>query len=66
MTDKQLRPKTEAEVKERRCYSCDKPDSETVLLTIILPPTITERQELCPPCLRIAIDDSAKKGKAAQ
>jgi hypothetical protein len=50
----------------RQCHSCGKPDSETVLLTIILPPTITERQDLCPPCLRIAIDDSAKKGKGAQ
>jgi hypothetical protein len=68
MTDKQLRPKTEAEVKERRCYSCDKPDSETVLLTIILPPAIMERHDLCPPCLVVAIDDSKKKekGKATQ
>jgi hypothetical protein len=55
---------TEAE--ERQCHSCGKPDSETVLLEIILPPTIMERQELCPPCLRIAIDDSKKKGKGAQ
>jgi hypothetical protein len=50
----------------RQCATCGKPDGETLLLEIILPPTIMERQELCPPCLRIAIDDSKKKGKAAQ
>ena len=67
MTEKLIPPKTEVKAEEqRRCSSCDKPDSETVLLTIILPPTNTERQELCPSCLRIVIDDSAKKGKAAQ
>jgi hypothetical protein len=66
MTNKQRQPETEAGVKSRRCYSCDKSDSEAVLLTIILPPVIMERQELCPPCLKVAIDDSKKKGKAAQ
>jgi hypothetical protein len=66
VTEKQIPPETEVKVEERRCSSCDKADSETVLLTIILPPTITEKQELCPSCLRIVIDDSAKKGKAAQ
>jgi hypothetical protein len=52
----------------RQCYTCGKPESETLLLTIILPPTIMERQELCPPCLKVAIDDSKKreKGKADQ
>jgi hypothetical protein len=50
----------------RRCASCDKPDTEAILLAIILPPTIMDRQELCPDGLRIAIDDSKKKGKAAQ
>jgi hypothetical protein len=55
------------EIKEiRKCAACSKPDSETLLLTIILQPVIMERQELCPPCLRIAIDDSKKKGKAEQ
>jgi hypothetical protein len=49
-----------------QCSTCGKPDSETVLRTIILPPTIMERQELCPECLRQAIDDSKKKGKAEQ
>jgi hypothetical protein len=53
-----------AESEQRRCYSCDKPDTETTLLTIILPPTIRERQDLCPPCLAIAIDNSKKKDKA--
>jgi hypothetical protein len=67
VTEKLIPPKTEEEAKEqRRCSSCDKLDSETILLTIILPPVIMERQDLCPPCLRIAIDDSTKKGKAAQ
>jgi hypothetical protein len=51
---------------QRQCATCGKPDSETLLLEIILPPTIMERQELCPPCLKQAIDDSKKKGKAAQ
>lgn len=63
MTNKQQPPRTEAEAEERKCYSCDKPDSETVLLTIILPPVIMERQDLCPPCMAIAIDDSKKRGK---
>jgi hypothetical protein len=66
MTNKPRQPETGAGVEWRRCYSCDEPDSETVLLTIILPPVIMERQDLCPPCLRIAIDDSNKRGKAAQ
>jgi hypothetical protein len=67
VTERQTQPKTEEEAKEqRKCSSCDKPDSETVLLTIILPPVIMEKQDLCPPCLRIAIDDSTKKGKADQ
>ena len=60
MTDKP------AETEERKCFACSKPDSETVLLTIILPPTIMEKQDMCPPCLKLAIDDSSKKGKAAQ
>jgi hypothetical protein len=61
VTEKPIPQETEVKAEEqRRCYSCDKPDSETVLLTIVLPPTITERQDLCPPCSRIAIDDSAK------
>ena len=29
-------------------------------------PVIMEKQDLCPPCLAIAIDDSKKKGKATQ
>jgi hypothetical protein len=50
----------------RRCYNCDKPDTEAILFDIILPPTIMERQELCHECLKQAIDDSKKSGKAAQ
>ena len=66
MTDKQTPPKTEAEVQGRKCSSCDRPDTETGLLSIILPPVIMEKQDLCPPCLKQAIDDSKKLGKAAQ
>lgn len=64
MKEKQTPQETEAEV--RKCYSCDKPDNETILLTIILPPVIMEKQDLCPPCLAIVIDNSKKKGKGAQ
>ena len=66
MTDKQTPPKTEAKVQGPKCSSCDRPDTETGLLSIILPPVIVERQDLCPPCLKQAIDDSKKLGKAAQ
>jgi hypothetical protein len=60
VTEKLIPQETEVKAEEqRRCSSCDKPDSETVLLTIILPPVINERQGLCPPCLKIEIDDSA-------
>ena len=66
MTDKQTPPKTKAaEVQGRKCSSCDKSDTETGLLSIILPPVIMERQDLCPPCLKQAIDDSKKLGKAS-
>jgi hypothetical protein len=63
MKHKQRRSETQSEAESRKCYSCNKPDSETVLLTIILPPTIMERQDLCPPCLAVAIDDSRKIGE---
>lgn len=49
----------------RRCYQCDKPDTEAIILTISLPPTII-KQDLCPDCLKQAIDNSKKLGKAAQ
>jgi hypothetical protein len=49
MTEKLMPQKIEVQAEvQRRCYSYDEPDSETV------------------PCLRIAIDDSTKKGKALQ
>jgi hypothetical protein len=54
------------EPSRKQCATCGKPESETILLTIILPPTIMERQEVCPPCLKQAIDDSKKMGKGAQ
>ena len=52
----------------RKCAICSAPANETVLLTIILPPTIRERQDLCPPCLKTVIDDgrNKEKGKALE
>jgi hypothetical protein len=60
--------KAKAKNKEeiRRCAVCSIPDGEALLLTIILPPTIREKQDLCPPCLKQIIDDSKKLGKALQ
>src|SRR5688572_19621094 len=57
--------KAKAKNKEeiRRCAICSVPDGDALLLTIILPPTIRERQELCPSCLKQVIDDSKKLGK---
>lgn len=49
----------------RRCYQCDKPNTEVAILTISLPPTII-KQDLCHDCLKQAIDNSKKLGKAAQ
>lgn len=63
MTEKQTLPETEAEVQGRRCYSYDRPNSETALLTIILPPVIVEKQDPCPPCLAVAINNSKKKDR---
>jgi hypothetical protein len=50
-----------SEPTERQCSACGKPDSETVLLTIILPPLIMERTDLCEPCLSVAISSSKHK-----
>jgi hypothetical protein len=62
VTDKQTPPKTKAaEEQGRKCCSCDKPDSETILFTIILPPVIMEKQDLSRPCLAVAIDNSIGK-----
>jgi hypothetical protein len=51
---------------ERNCSSCGISETRAALFNILLPPTIRERVDLCGPCLKIAIDDSKKKGKAAQ
>jgi hypothetical protein len=53
-------------VGERNCSSCGISETQTALFRILLPPTIRSPTELCEPCLKIAIDDSKKKGKAAQ
>jgi hypothetical protein len=66
VTGKQTPPKREAEVQGRKCYSYDKPHGDTVLLTIILPPVIMEKQDLCAPCLAVATVNSMKKGKMTQ
>jgi hypothetical protein len=49
MPDNQKPQEIKAEAEQRRCYSYDKPSTETILLTIVLPPTIIEKQDLCPP-----------------
>jgi hypothetical protein len=61
MPDNQKPQEIKAEAEQRRGYSCDKPSTETILLTIILPPTIMDKQDLCLPCLAIAIDNSKKR-----
>jgi hypothetical protein len=61
MPDNQKPQEIKAEAEQRRCYSYDKPSTETILLTIILPPTIMDKKDLCLPCLAIAIDISNKR-----
>jgi hypothetical protein len=48
------------------CSSCGISETERALFRILLPPMIIIPTELCEPCLKVAIDDSKKKGKAAQ
>lgn len=50
----------------RYCSNCDRSSIDVTLLTIILPPIIMEKQDLCHDCLALAIDSSRKSGKAAQ
>jgi hypothetical protein len=52
--------------REKECSSCGKSETQAILFKIILPPTIRTPTELCEPCLKVAIDDSMKKGKASQ
>jgi hypothetical protein len=51
---------------EKECSACGKSETQTILFRIVLPPTIRTPTELCEPCLKIAIDDSKKKGKALE
>lgn len=51
---------------DRSCSSCGINEIQATLFRIILPPTIRTPTELCAPCLKVAIDDSKKKGKALQ
>jgi hypothetical protein len=50
---------------EKECSSCGISETQAILFRIILPPTIRDPTELCEPCLKIAIDDSKKSGKAS-
>ena len=45
---------------------CERSEIDVALLTIIIPPIIMEKQDLCHDCLALAIDSSRKSGKAAQ
>jgi hypothetical protein len=51
---------------ERNCSSCGRSETDVTLFNILLPPLIKERTDLCSPCLKTAIDDSKKSGKASQ
>jgi hypothetical protein len=51
---------------ERNCSSCGVSETQSTMFRIILPPVIRTPTDLCAPCLKVAIDDSKKKGKAAQ
>jgi hypothetical protein len=51
---------------EKECSSCDKSETQATLFNILLPPLINKRTNLCSPCLKVAIDDSKKKGKALE
>jgi hypothetical protein len=45
-----------------KCASCQKPDTETILMEISLPKYI-KRDIYCPDCISVLIDDSKKSGK---
>jgi hypothetical protein len=51
---------------ERHCEQCGIKETQTSLFRILLPPTIRSPTELCELCLKVAVDDSKRKGKAAQ
>ena len=61
---------TESNENENECQSCGKSDNDTILMEILLPPVIMQRQMLCKDCLAVAIDSSKsklkKKGKALE
>jgi hypothetical protein len=59
VTEKQKLPKTEAEVSERKFSSCDR--SNTALFTLIIPPMITEKTELCRERLNFLLDNERRK-----
>ena len=64
MTKKQTPPEREAEVSEQRnCSSCD--ISNTALFTLIIPPIIREKTELCGESLAVILDNERRK-KSAQ
>jgi hypothetical protein len=64
VTEEQTQSKTEEEAEEqRRCSSCDR--SDTALFTLIIPPIITKKTELCRECLNTVLDNKRRK-KSAQ
>jgi hypothetical protein len=51
--------------KDRICSECGKKeDDNTSIFSILLPPTITRRKDVCDPCLRIIVDNDIRKNKA--
>lgn len=48
------------------CSNCSRSSIDVALLTVILPPIIMEKQDLCHDCLSLAIDSSRNLGKTNQ
>jgi hypothetical protein len=60
VTEKPTPQATEEKAEEqRRCSSCDR--SDTALFTLIIPPIITEKTELCRECLNTVLDNERRK-----
>jgi len=52
-------------MRNKTCSQCGQPETDSLqIVSIILPPTINKRINVCRPCLRILIDDSVEKNKA--
>jgi hypothetical protein len=47
------------------CVECKRPESSKLrIVTVILPPTLPKKTDLCEPCLEAAIDNSILKNRA--